>query len=711
MELLDGSFPQPEIESPYYKTWVKVDYMVSSWIINSISNELVGAFVHIDSTEKLWAALNHRFNRSNGPKIARLQREISSYMQGNQSILVYFNNLTALWNELDMILPPLNCMCGARNVAVKREENQKLMQFLNGLNDGYESVRSQVLFLDPLPSVDRAYSMILQVEDQRMTNDTAMDSYGQVAMNVGQQFPSKSNNSYGKQYNFKGKKTKEEKMLLYCPHCNRDGHEEKDCFKLHGFPDWYKKLKETNGKMKANFVETSLQNDKHERRSDNPKQNSEIGKVIQTEFAKYMGQWMNNTGATSSSQKNDVNMIHNGTISQQEFTGHYAFSILGRMAKEKWFVDSGASAHICCNPDLMTNVTELMKSQDIFLQDGIVKQITHLGMVEINADITLQNVLLAPDFTHNLISVVQLAKDSMARCLFLNTHCVIQRIGSDHIMGMGKLIGNLYVIDEPVSYTILNASTSSMQESHNMLGHPSAGVMEHITSLKPRMSSNFLTALKSCEVCIQSKQSRLPFPTLHRRTSALFELVHIDVWGPCTDSCNDNVRFMLTLVEDFSRMTWIYLLNNKGQVYSVLKQYILMIKTQFGSIMKQIRTDNGTEFVNKNVTGLFAEFGIIHQKSCVYSPQQNGIVERRHRSLLQIGRALMFDSKLPPKLWPYSLLTATWLLNRMPSKVLGWKCPYSVLFEEEPSLDMVHPFDCLAYAVNLYPYKTKFVIN
>lgn len=138
LELLDGMLSEPDPSSNYYKQWIKTDYMIFSWIINSISKELVNAFSHIDNTRKLWIALTKRFGRCNGPKTYKLQREIFVYSQGNQSVVQYFNNLTALWDELDMLMPPLDCKCGVRRTAAKRDEQQKIFKFLHGLNNVFE---------------------------------------------------------------------------------------------------------------------------------------------------------------------------------------------------------------------------------------------------------------------------------------------------------------------------------------------------------------------------------------------------------------------------------------------------------------------------------------------------------------------------------------------------------------------------------------------
>lgn len=121
----------------------------------------------------------------------------------------------------------------------------------------------------------------------------------------------------------------------------------------------------------------------------------------------------------------------------------------------------------------------------------------------------------------------------------------------------------------------------------------------------------------------------------------------------------------------------------------VLSTFIQMVKTNYKKDIKFFRTDNGIEFIKKKVQDLFSQHGILHQRTCIYTPQQNGVVERRHRTLLEAARALMFQSSLPLKFWPYSILTATWMLNRVPSRILGWKTPYELLNMRVPEYHML----------------------
>lgn len=180
------------------------------------------------------------------------------------------------------------------------------------------------------------------------------------------------------------------------------------------------------------------------------------------------------------------------------------------------------------------------------------------------------------------------------------------------------------------------------------------------------------------------------------------------MWGPYGEENLNNTRYVLTLVEDHSRVIWTYLLHSKEEVCEALRGYIILVQNQFNAQIKSFRSDNGTEFINGKVGKLFRDYGIMHQRTCIYSPEQNGIVERRHRNLLETARALMFESGLPIRFCPFSILTATWLINRNPTRVLGWVSPYSVLFKKDPNYMMLRPFGCLAYAVNLNPTRSKF---
>nr|KYP55041.1 Retrovirus-related Pol polyprotein from transposon TNT 1-94 [Cajanus cajan] len=123
-----------------------------------------------------------------------------------------------------------------------------------------------------------------------------------------------------------------------------------------------------------------------------------------------------------------------------------------------------------------------------------------------------------------------------------------------------------------------------------------------------------------------------------------FDLIHVDLWGPYSIPFVHGHKYFLTIVDDHSRYTWIFPLKLKSETSKILQNFVSLIKTQFDSVIKVIRSDNGTEFC---MNDFYASKGIIHHTSCAYTPEQNGIVERKHGHLLNVARALMLQSNLP----------------------------------------------------------------
>ena len=149
-------------------------------------------------------------------------------------------------------------------------------------------------------------------------------------------------------------------------------------------------------------------------------------------------------------------------------------------------------------------------------------------------------------------------------------------------------------------------------------------------------------------------------------------------------------------------------MREKGQASLLLQNFVIMVKTQFGRDVKTIRSDNGLEFLSRPMNQFYQQKGIIHHTSCTDTPQQNGRVERKHRHVLNVARALCFQAHLPIEFWGESVLTAAYLITRTPSKVLNGKTPYGALFDVKPSYDHIKMFGCLCYAHFKPQTKDKF---
>jgi hypothetical protein len=207
-----------------------------------------------------------------------------------------------------------------------------------------------------------------------------------------------------------------------------------------------------------------------------------------------------------------------------------------------------------------------------------------------------------------------------------------------------------------------------------------------------------------CDICHFAKQRKLPFNTSHSIAKTNFELLHFDIWGPLSTTSIHGHRYFLTILDDHSRFVWIILLKSKASVSLHVQNFITLIENQFHITPKVNRSDNGPEFF---LTEFLASKGIMHQKSCVETPQQNGRVERKHQHILNVGRALLFQSKLHKQFWSYALLHATFLINIVSTPLLNNQSPYQILYNQTLDISHFKVFGSLCFASTLTSHRSK----
>lgn len=176
--------------------------------------------------------------------------------------------------------------------------------------------------------------------------------------------------------------------------------------------------------------------------------------------------------------------------------------------------------------------------------------------------------------------------------------------------------------------------------------------------------------------------------------------------GPYRTPTHLGARYFLTIIDDFSKGVRLFLLNDKTESSIQIKNFLGLVFTQFDKRVKQIRSDNYTEFMC--LASYFWEHGIDHETLCIGTPQQNGRAERKHRHIPNIARALRFQANLPMKFSGDCVLRAAYHFNRTPSFVLDGATPYEKLYNSPPKYDHVRVFGSLCYAQNRNHKGDKF---
>ncbi|RVX04494.1 Retrovirus-related Pol polyprotein from transposon RE1 [Vitis vinifera] len=250
--------------------------------------------------------------------------------------------------------------------------------------------------------------------------------------------------------------------------------------------------------------------------------------------------------------------------------------------------------------------------------------------------------------------------------------------------------------------TNLHAYTTVVDESvlwHKRFGHFHYAALKHLHQKGLTQGLPVICDEKNvCQVCQFGKQSRLSFPVNKAwRASERLQLIHTDVCGPMkTPSLNGNMYFIL-FIDDKTRMCWVFFMKQKSEVAGVFQSFKALVENQANCSIKVIRSDNGTEYTSDKFDKFCVEAGIVHQLTVTYSPQQNGVSERKNRTIMEMTRCLLFEKKMPKCFWAEAINTAVYLLNRLPTKAVKNKTSFEAWYGVKPAVEHLKVFGSLCY--------------
>ncbi|GKC67512.1 putative ribonuclease H-like domain-containing protein, partial [Tanacetum coccineum] len=214
---------------------------------------------------------------------------------------------------------------------------------------------------------------------------------------------------------------------------------------------------------------------------------------------------------------------------------------------------------------------------------------------------------------------------------------------------------------------------------------------------------------QTCVACLKGKQHRASCKSkvLNPITKPFF-MLHMDLFGPTFVSSLMHKKYCLVVTDDYNRFTWVFFLTTKDETNDILKNFIKEIENLMDKKVKIIRSDNGTECKNKVMDDFCREKGIKRKYSVARTPQQNGMAERRNRTLIEVARTLLADSKLPTTFWAEAVSTACYVHNRDLVVKPHNKTPYELFRGFKPALSFMKPFGCHVTILNTLDSLGKF---
>ncbi|GJW94215.1 putative ribonuclease H-like domain-containing protein [Tanacetum coccineum] len=322
----------------------------------------------------------------------------------------------------------------------------------------------------------------------------------------------------------------------------------------------------------------------------------------------------------------------------------------------------------------------------------------------------------------NLFSVSQIC-DKKNSVLFIDTECVVLSLDfkltdESHVLLKVPRKDNMYSVDlknvvPQGGLTCLFAKATPDESNlwHRRLGHVNFKTMNKLVrgNLVRGLPSKLFEINQTCVACQKGKQHRASCKT--KTVSSIsqpLQMLHMDLFGPTFVKSLMKKMYCLVVTDDFSRFSWVFFLATKDETSEILKTFITGIENLIDLRVKVIRCDNGTEFKNR-VMNQFCEMkGIKREFSVARTPQQNGVAERKNRTLIEAARTMLADSKLPTTFWAEAVNTACYVQNRVLVIKPHNKTPYELFLGRKPALSFMRPFGCPVTILNTIDHLGKF---
>ena len=362
--------------------------------------------------------------------------------------------------------------------------------------------------------------------------------------------------------------------------------------------------------------------------------------------------------------------------------------------------DSGCTKHISpYRDDLIDFINIPPKSfraanKQSFSATGTGKLIVDLPKSIGRTKLELTDVQYSPEVAYTLVSVGNLDEKGFI-IKFGGGKCEITDPNGEIVGVVPKNPKGLYRVEHYPETVNVVTEELTLDQFHRRMGHISPESARRLVS--QGLVTGVLLDLTDpvrpffCESCVYAKSSRKPVSKVREgeRAAVFGGEVHSDLWGPAPVESKGGKRYYITFTDDKTRLTHLYLLRNKDEAFATYKEYEAWVATQLSVKIKILHSDRGGEYKGKEFIAHLKSKGTISKYTVHDTPQQNGVAERRNRTIVERIRALLHASGLPRTLWGEAARHVVWLMNRTRTKAVSDKTPYEAAFGKKPDLSDV----------------------